>query len=125
MKWQTGHHWWSPSLDGGLAQRHTDVTGLEPILFSGIQPAPADNPLQNTAVQKWTSGPLLGASMRYRVGHLQIVPELRYTHWTKPAIGQTINFETGMGLAFGANPNEFSVLIGITLGKRSRVFEQK
>jgi hypothetical protein len=114
LKWRIVGHRLSPVVSGGLTQRHTNLIYHATSVTGGPPPFTPRPALVNT----WTRGPLVGGGLEYTIRHVHIAPEIRYTHWTEPAIGFPTAFATGPGLAWQANKNDFEVLLGLTFGTK-------
>src|ERR1051326_106070 len=101
LKWRVAEHKLSPFVAAGLSQRHTGGTGLLPVPLS-------QNPVLvfSTSLSTWTRGPVLGGGGLYTIGHFHISPQLRYTHWSKPAV--VVPGQSSM--------NEVDALLGLTIG---------
>jgi len=113
LKWRSAPHGLryglSPFMAGGESTRRTTATGLSPVVFDPN--AGYNNPVPAAGVSNnWTRGLVASGGVQFNIGHFHIAPELRYTHWAKPAI------EDANGLA--ANTNQVDLLLGLTFGSR-------
>jgi hypothetical protein len=111
LNWRVKEHRLSPFLAGGLSNRHTSGTGLLPPANIIQNPAQSivGNPVQGIFVNTWTGGPVLSGGVSYIAHHFHVSPEVRYTHWIKPAVGVPTAWET--------NRNELDMLLGLTFAK--------
>ena len=112
LKWRTIRYRLTPFLSGGLAQRHTKVIEHATSLTGGPPPFIPEP----VSVNSWTRGPVVGGGLEYSIRHIHIAPEVRFTHWTQPALGAPNLFPTGPALAWQANPDQLEVLLGLTFG---------
>jgi hypothetical protein len=48
--------------------------------------------------------------------HIRVSQEIRYTHWTEPAIGLPTMNPAGPEFAWQDNQNQLDILLGLTFG---------
>lgn len=117
LKWRISSHRLLPFVAGGLALRHTDVVEHA----TSLPTPPLVTPLlpERLSVNTWTRGPVVSGGLEYAIGrHIRVSPEIRYTHWTEPAIGLPTGNPASVGPEFvwQANQNQLEILLGLTFG---------
>ena len=103
LKFRGGHSVISPVFGAGVTFRHTnDFNNVPAVLFNGL------NGLGSSAN---TFGFVAGGGVRFRMGPIDVTPEVRYTRWNGNSFTQALG-PVGNFLPFGQN--EASFLVGVT-----------
>ena len=97
LKFTGGHRVIAPVFGAGVSVRHTnDFNSIPSFLFNG--PSTSAN----------TVGFVAGGGVRFKMGPLDVTPELRYTRWNSNG------FQSALTNILPFNQNEASFLVGIT-----------
>ena len=100
LKFRGGRSLIAPVLGAGITFRHSnDLNNVPALLFNG---------LNGVGTSANTMGFVAAGGVRFRVGPVDITPELRYTHWNGNGLAQSL----ASILPF--SENEASFLVGVT-----------
>jgi hypothetical protein len=100
LKYRGSHGLISPVLGAGVTVRHTnDFNNVPAFLFNG---------LSSVGASANTVGFVAGGGVRFRIGPMDVTPEIRFTRWNDNSFSQALSNL----LPFSRN--EVSFLVGVT-----------
>ncbi len=110
LKYRLREHAMNPFLEAGVTPRimRGSITIISQSNFSGLGP-----PSSSTYATSYspTVGFVSGGGVQFRVGHLRLAPQVRYTRWfTTPVWGIDGSIVGGI---FASNLNQVDFLVGI------------